>query len=186
MKTMNRLKDKYESLGFVEALIAIMIVGVSSIILMEIAVNTMQNTIQNEVIDTMTQYAVEGAEMAQQISDRDLQSSDRDLFPKPTPGTTVCYRFISELDSETNRQIFSFAKTTENTFIQYNEDDRNTYKEEALIEEEELFRIFCLEGSSGEKNFVIGRVIVGQRYSDGSITRGNAVKDYSYLTVIKR
>jgi len=185
---MNKLKKKYESLGFVEALVAIMIVGVSSVVLMEIAVNTMQNTIQNEVIDTMTQYAVEGAEMAQQISDRDLQSNDAQLFPEPIEGTTVCYRFVSEVDSETNRLIFSFAKNTENTFIQYSENEqRNNYKEEALIEEEgELFRIFCLEPSSGEENFVIGRVIIGQRYSDGSITKGNAVKDYSYLTVIKR
>lgn len=184
---MNKLKKKYESLGFVEALVAIMIVGVSSVVLMEIAVNTMQNTIQNEVIDTMTQYAVEGAEMAQQISDRDLQSNDAQLFPEPIEGTTVCYRFVSEVDPETNRLIFSFAKNTENTFIQYSENEqRNNYKEEALIGEEDLFRIFCLESSSGEENFVIGRVIIGQRYSDGSITKGNAVKDYSYLTVIKR
>ena len=38
--------EKYEALGFVEALISIMVVGASAIVLMQIAATTMQKMIQ--------------------------------------------------------------------------------------------------------------------------------------------
>jgi hypothetical protein len=180
MKSIKKFKNKYEALGFVEALIAIMVVGISSIVLMEIAVNTMQNTIQNEVIDTMTQYAVEGAEIAQQIADRDKASDSSTYFPSSVDWGS-CFRFVNESG------VYSFYKDTENLFVKYEENtDRDIYKNEAVIEEDgDLFRIVCLEPSSGTPSFVIGSVIVGQNISDGSITKGAFVKDYSYLTVIK-
>lgn len=188
MKSSIKLKNKYEALGFVEALIAIMVVGISSIVLMEIAVDTMQNTIQNEIIDTMTQYAVEGAEIAQQIADRNKESESSTYFPSISDWG-ACFRFVNE-DGQ-----YSFAKDTENLFVRYSENsDRDIYKQEALIQllgedgeeiDADLFRIVCLESSSGTPSFVIGRVVVGQNISDGDITKGNFVKDYSYLTVIK-
>jgi len=180
MKNIKVLKNKYEALGFVEALIAIMVVGISSIVLMEIAVNTMQNTIQNEIIDTMTQYAVEGAEIAQQIADRDKEDESPTYFPTLSDWGS-CFRFVNESG------VYSFYKDTENLFVKYDENtDRDIYKNEAVIEEDgELFRVICLESSSPNPSFVIGRVVVGQNMSDGSITKGAFVKDYSYLTVIK-
>jgi hypothetical protein len=147
---------------------------------MEIAVDTMQNTIQNEIIDTMTQYAVEGAEIAQQIADRDKENETSTYFPTISDWGG-CFRFVNE------DGIYSFYKNTENLFVRYNENsDRDIYKEEAVIsEDDDLFRIVCLEDSTGTPSFVIARVVVGQNISDGSITKGNFVKDYSYLTVIK-
>ena len=60
-------KTTYEAIGFVEALIAILLVGMSSLVLLQIAINTLNTAIQNEVIDHMTQYAMEGGEMVQDI-----------------------------------------------------------------------------------------------------------------------
>ena len=90
---------KYEALGFVEALIAIMVVGASSVVLMQIAVNTMQGVIQNEKIDTMTQHALEGSEIVKEIA-RQEQLTGEDLFPD-IPG---CYVPLTESGTYTFKQ----------------------------------------------------------------------------------
>ena len=191
MKIKNRLKQKYEALGFVEALIAIMIVGFSSVVLMQIAVNTIQNTIQNEIIDVMTQYAVEGAEMAQDIANKESSTGDDDF-----PNEDGCYipeRVYSEEDDNEKKMIVgaTFRKEQGGDLISYPEDSlkdlRDEYKESARItEEDKLFRIICLQFSTlQDRSFVVGKVIVGQTNSKGDITKGNLVKDYEYLTVIK-
>ncbi|NTV79311.1 MAG: hypothetical protein HGA25_09330, partial [Clostridiales bacterium] len=78
------LDSKYEGMGFVEALIAIMVVGASSVVLMQIATRTLQDIIQNETIDTMTQYAVEGSTMVQNVAMQEKLTGE-DVFPNP-PG----------------------------------------------------------------------------------------------------
>lgn len=171
-------KTKYEAMGFVEALIAIMVVGISSVVLMQIAVNTMQNTIQNEAIDNMTQYAVEGAEIAQDIADRDRALSTN-IFPT-NADWGLCFLFVRE-DGEIN-----FQKEGE-VFVSYDEGDRDGYKDDAILsEDDEFFRIVCLDDTTTpDPTFVIARVIVGQRNFDGTITKGANVKDYTYMTVIQ-
>ncbi len=180
------MKRKYEALGFVEALVAIMVVGISSVVLMQIAVNTMQNTIQNEIIDNMTQYAVEGAELAQDIANRGSTTGD-DIFPEKSSWGR-CFSFIKVQDQEDEEKfVYYFAKNTENLFLSFDKtDDRELYKDIAILsEEDELFRVICLDESNVDNpSFVIGSVVVGQRNSDGTITKKNFVKDYSYLTVI--
>lgn len=188
------IKKQYEALGFVEALIAIMIAGVSSVALMQIAVHTIQNTVQNEAIDEITQRAVEGGTIVRDIAERNKRwnySEGEEIFPSRDEWETGrCYSiqkrgdgyaFVRDLN---NPQIFlSFSK----------EEDRGIYKdkEENQIEEsKDLFRIVCLEipediEDTEEVHFLIAKIIVGQNFSDGSVTRGNLVKDYEYLTIIK-
>ncbi len=177
-------EKKYEALGFVEALIAIMVVGISSVVLMQIAVNTMHNTIQNETIDKMTQYAVEGAEMAQEIA-RKESGSGEDVFPNPV--LSSCYYFDNE-SSEV-----AFRKSSEDVFRSFSLDQRSEFKNVAVImeegedgyEETDFFRVVCVEPMDSGSSFVVAKIVVGQRISDGTITKGNQVKDYTYLTVVK-
>ena len=49
----NITKKTYKALGFVEALIAIVIAGVTSVILMRMAASSLKDAIQNERIDKM-------------------------------------------------------------------------------------------------------------------------------------
>lgn len=175
-------KKVYEALGFVEALIAIMVVGISSMILMQIAVNTMHSTIQNEIIDIMTQYAVEGGELAQDIANREIMSGE-DYFPEIIVGDlTKCFAFDKDDDG-----TIIFAKESQGVYRTYDLGERNTYKDEAILDEEdEFFRIACFDGrKSTETAFVVGKIVVGQRKSDGQITKGNSVKDYTYLSIVK-
>jgi Tfp pilus assembly protein PilV len=168
------LNTKYEAAGFVEALIAIMVVGVASVVLMQIAVRATQNMIQNEVIDIMTQDAVEGATMIQSIA----TSDGTDVFPTQNS----CYIINTDINNK-----YSFAKDSNNLFVQYTlNTDRNTYKQTAVLtQDNRFFRIFCIQGYTTGDKFVIVRIVVGQTNSDGTITKGNNVKDYSYYTVVK-
>lgn len=180
-----RKTEKYDALGFVEALISIMVVGTSAIVLMQIAVNTMQKMIQNERIDQMTQYAVEGAVMLQDIANRDSEEGGN-LMPQ-MQGVKRCFIVTKNANG-----TYEFVKESQDIFLSYVlTDDRNTYKQTAVViddegEETEFFRIVCLDfPSESDSTFMIGQIVVGQRTSDGTISKGNVVADYSYYTSIK-
>jgi hypothetical protein len=184
MKTLK--KKTYEALGFVESMLAIMIVGVSSMVLMQIAVNTMQNILQNEAIDDMTQYAVEGGEITQDIALRQEVNEEEDIFPDPIEYQEDENCFMLEK----KEGAFYFKKKEEGGYDKFDNDEegvnREVYKDIAILNEDDrLFRFVCLEGAEEESTFVMAEIVVGQRNSSGTITRGNLAKDYIYRTVIK-
>lgn len=173
IKKMNR---KYEGMGFVEALIAIMVVGAASVVLMDIAVRTMQDVIQNETIDTMTQLAVEGAEMAQEIAKKEIDQGDDSIFPN----TLGCYKLINSSDGG-----YQFARNSDEgpLVMCTNSGDRDCYKSFYISDENQnYFRTLCVEENNG--GYVVSHVIVGLTVGDGDITKGNLVSDYKYLTII--
>lgn len=173
---MKRISSKkYEAMGFVEALISIMVVGASSVVLMQIASQTLQEMMQNEVIDTMTQYAVEGSVIVQDLATQEKISGE-DIFPN----TEGCYA----MDAQDG--VYSFRKNTAEEYISYNLlQDRETYKSETMISaDENYFRLVCINSYVGDGKFAIIKVVVGQsKVGDGTITKKNMVKDYSYFTV---
>jgi hypothetical protein len=182
----HKKNKKYEALGFVESMISIMVLGISSVVLMQIAVNVMQDILQNEAIDDLTQYAIEGAEIIQDIANRNGEAGGG-LFPlreEYEEAPEKC--FMLELEEED----LGLAKNDDGSWIKYKKIDRDQYKNNAtLTDEDELFRIFCFDrgmgGSAGEPAFVTTEVIVGQRRADGQITKGNVTKDYIYRTIVK-
>lgn len=176
---MRRFK-KYNALGFVEALIAIMVVGVSSVVLMQIAVSTMQGVVQNEKIDAMTQYAVEGSEVVKEVANQERISGD-DLFPGPIV-QAACYI--------PDRNNYAFLKDTQDVFLSYDEVDRDLYKDTAVLSSNpddmpnDYFMVFCIQPYNAGDPYAVGNIIVGERNYDGTITKGNNVKDYVYFTIV--
>jgi hypothetical protein len=160
----------------------------SSVVLMQIAVNVMQDILQNEAIDELTQYAIEGAEIVQDIANRNNEAGGG-LIPlvaeyESDPYGRNCFRF--ELEDEE----MVLAKDDDDNWVKYTSDDRETYKDEAILsDEDELFRIICFNtpmgGVAGEPAFVTTEIIVGQRRGGGEITKGNLAKDYIYGTIVK-
>jgi hypothetical protein len=182
------LESKYEGMGFVEALIAIMVVGASSVVLMQIATKTLQDMIQNETIDTMTQYAVEGATMAQNVAMQEKLTGE-DVFPNPLGDTNNCY----VIDKDSDDQYLIRKNAQELVTYTYDPIVRGQYKTEALVPEDAdnlYFRIFCIESYDITSNYVIVKVVVGQStvnqtiVEGESITKGYSVKDYTYFTVV--
>ena len=203
-------KKQYEAMGFAEALMAIMLVGVSSLVLLKIAIDTMENAIQNEAIDMMTQYAMEGAEMVQDIYNKHKieqlinEDNPERYFPEIDP-TDPDDRNCFVINKEDGDVYFVRDEDIAGEFIRFARQDRNDYRNVALVDtdseepitfggavriNEQFFRVVCLEGSpESDKPFMIARVIVGQRYFDEELFAGelygNFVRDYEYLTVIK-
>jgi len=180
--------SKYEGMGFVEALIAIMVVGVSSVVLMQIATRTLQDMIQNETIDTMTQYAVEGATMVQNVAMQE-KLTGVNVFPNPAGNTNNCYA----IDKASGDQ-YEVRKNEQGEFLPYSLEDRAVYKDAAVINEgaeDVFFRIYCIESYDLTSSYAIVKVVVGQTNvnqvtsSNGeNITKGYSVKDYTYFTVV--
>lgn len=53
----------YKAQGFVEALIAIVVAGIATLVLMTVAIRTLNSVVKNELIDQLTQEAVKGGEL---------------------------------------------------------------------------------------------------------------------------
>lgn len=180
----NTRQEKYEAMGFIEALIAIMVVGIAATVLMQISASTTQKMIQNERIDQMTQYAVEGAVMAQTIADKSREEGSG-IFPN-LPGSNVCLRMVKTADNK-----YQFAMIGNGNFETFSINERNTYKKKAVVldnlgQTTEFWRIICIDfPTTTNHSFLVAKVVVGQTMTDGKITRANEIKDYEYYTAIK-
>jgi len=189
----------YKALGFIESLIAIILVGVVSVILMRIAASTMMDTVQNERIDKMTQYAVEGAVMTENIIQEMLTEG---IDPKKELnliyGSSHAPRWFCFVPySESNK--FNFKKMSDgvtykvwsNLPIQLDHSLRNELGMEANagLKEEvdgitriDYFRVACIEriytGTNVHELSI--KIIVGHILSEGNKTKGGNVKDYTY------
>lgn len=185
LKQMTKETTLYKGLGFVEALLAILVTGMASVALMDIASRTMTDTIRNEMTDTMTQYAVEGVEMVQIIAD-EQRLTGGDLFPDPLLSSNTCFLMNEDVEDP------YFVKE-EDVFKTYTYLERETFKELAKLEaDDQYFRIFCIQ--EGDAQLVVGKIVVGLVnrtstvennslvFKTGGITN---VSDYEHYTVIK-
>ena len=184
------IKEKmYKGLGFIEALLAILVTGIASVALMDIAARTMTDTIRNEMTDVMTQYSIKGAEMVQVIADKE-RLTGQDTFPDTGLQANKCFLMNEDLNDP------FFQKDEESSFIEYSYLDRETFKELAQLEsDDQYFRIFCrTEDIDIDGKLVIGKIVVG--LVNKSTTQENGqliykaggianIKDYEHYTIVK-
>ena len=196
----NKIKyNSYEGMGFIESLIAIMVVGVASVVLMRIAASTMSDAVENERIDKMTQYAVEGANMAENIVQEFYEyptSSDAiSFFDKIAPSFPTNIKcFIPDI---TNSGVFEFKKDLDDDFkiltiSSLAIESINIHKEDFGDAEimtnnvgSGFFRYACFYPytASTDKQINVG-IVVGHLASEGTYTARRNVKHYIYSTVI--
>lgn len=192
----NKIKyNLYEGMGFIESLIAIMVVGVASVVLMRIAASTMSDAVENERIDKMTQYAVEGANMAENIVQEFYEyptqgdalsffntiANGIQCFIPETTGSSGVYQFKKYAEAFVTKQIPSL--TIESINI-HGEDF-----EDAEIMTNNVgsgfFRYACFYPYTAptDKQINVG-IVVGHLASEGTYTARRNVKHYIYSTVI--
>ena len=159
-------KKRYEGLGFVEALIALMVSGIVGVILMQISVSTLQKLRQLDVQDAIAIHASSSAVILQKIAIQDMGKSENQKdFYNLVEG--LCYGINTD-DAGINSQQVG---------------NRDTYKDVYLVEEDsEFFRIFCVQKKYANK--VIVKIVVGSNKLNGLATTDSDVKDYSYVAVI--
>lgn len=161
------LGKKYEGLGFVEALIALTVSGIVSVVLMNISISTLRELSQLDVQDTIAQHAVSTSVVLQKIAIQDM-TRDEKVFEGLAAGS--CYGFNLDGSIRESGPV---------------SDTRSSYSQSSLVEEDsEYFRIFCLKNIDSRKALV--EIIVGSNKVAGKVTTDNDIKDYSYLAIINR
>lgn len=173
-----KIYKKYEALGFVEALMAILVAGITSIVLMSVAVDTIKQVVKNELSDNMTQVAIEGASMVKTIGELNNISEDV-LFPIINGNVNNCYALEGTVSSPSFRTDGGAIIPICN----YDSGDRNSCKG-AATSYEDLFRVFCITAESdGISGLVVGKVIVGK--SNCATSADCDISDYSYYVLTK-
>ena len=199
---------EYKGMGFVESLIAIILVGVASVILMRVAANTLLEGVQNERIDKMTQYAIEGVYMTEVILQEMVDDNKNPVEELGLNHDNKYKCFVPIVDESSNFGFKKDAKDEEEVeqYKSWRLDDNllksmenrkklgdrvnaglveitETSGEEGRID---YFRIVCFGSVLGNEKppFLSTQVIVGHILSRGDITKGGNVKDYIHSTII--
>lgn len=172
------INDKYKAQGFVEALIAIVVAGVATMVLMSIAINTLNGVVRNEMLDQMTQEAVKGGELIGSVVDEynydDIDSLH--FLPIENQDDGDCYALDGDIGS-----LYVSSDPVNDGACKYQDDGAGTFgfvPNQCLVNagdvkidessftvndnsaESDLFRLMCIHPDSDEK-ILVAKVIVG-------------------------
>jgi type II secretory pathway pseudopilin PulG len=202
------IKHKIKALGFIEVLIAIVVVGIVSAVFLSIAGNAMKDLVLSERIEYMARVAKDAKNIAQDVANQEKAEIviTNDIFPNDESrdvgrcffpqressggeGDTV-YKFAKNIDGEN----FAFFQDPVNP----NSSDREVLvakvKEESLewvIENDEInwnrdyFVLMCIENIDTTSRWTHVRFWVGDLSVKGEFTNDRDVKDFIYYAVIE-
>lgn len=167
-----KLNNKYEAMGFAEALIALMIAGMVGIVLMKISASTLRELAQLDIQDSIAQHAVSAGVDLQRIAIADMERDTKEFF---------------EIDGFENK-CFQISQDGTQILGPYIECDSFTRSDLIRIlengEETDYFRIFRVVQNDGKK--AILEIRTGSYKLAGISTTSRDIKDYYYLVVIAK
>ncbi|NLZ24330.1 hypothetical protein GX888_01080 [Candidatus Dojkabacteria bacterium] len=169
---MRNLKKKYCGVGFAEALIALMISGIVSIVLMRISSSSLSELSRLEIQDEMEYLAVSTAvHLQRQAIEERVNNPDDNIFHDDIELGT-CYLFAEDGSGTIDITSSIIGKVREE-FVSSSSNTDDPY-----------FQVFCRETEASDKQKVLFTVIVGSKKHKGLNTTKNDIKDYEYLAVI--
>jgi Tfp pilus assembly protein PilV len=183
------LKKRIKGLGFIEVLIAIVVVSIVSAVFLSIAGHAMKDLIQTERIEHMARIARDGANIAQEIANQEKADviNNIEIFPK-VPGE--CY--LPLRDDSGDEVTYSFAEYESGGFKSITEDsidDRKQILNEVTTSSyfwgEDYFLVMCIEDIDGATKWAHVRFWVGDVHVAGQITNDSDVRDFKYYAVIE-
>lgn len=182
------LDKKYKGLGFAEALIAMMIVGIVGIVLMQIASNTLRELAQLDIEDALAKHAVSTAVDLQRIAIEDMSREDK-KFDRLGEDTINCFGINAEGSDFVTPSVECPSKDNNN-----GEGHRQGYTRiyedkngDGVLDEDEqtqYFRIINVKEINERRAIV--EIITGVANMKGLNTTNKDIKDYRYLAVIAR
>lgn len=180
MKLGNIFKKEYRALGFVEALIAIIIAGITSVLLMGVAVDTIAQVTKSDQQDEMTQLAVEGGEMVKNIAEKNSISEEL-LFPNISGNQGSCF----ELNLETDDPSFVSGLQGEyNPKCSYDSGNRENCVNNSNLSNQGYFRVMCITNESDiNSGLVVAKIVVGKTKCNDS--QSCDIPDYEYYVLTK-
>lgn len=170
---------KYKGLGFVEALLSIVVAGVASVVLLKVAADTVKQLVITDQTDEMTQLAIEGSEMIRNIALKNNESIET-LFPPISGNQGSCFELSPSSD---NPEFITDLSGNIISKCNYDAGGRDSCKENSSLGEQ-YFRVFCISPiSDTTTGLVVGKVLVGKV----KCTESNNcdVADYEYFTLTK-
>ncbi|MCC7290057.1 hypothetical protein IT417_02300 [bacterium] len=174
-----QLTKTYEGLGFIEALLAIVVAGMASVLLMGVAADTVKQVVINELGDSMTQIAIEGGSAVKTIAEKNNNSEEK-LFPSITTNVNNCFAVSGTAGNP------EFVNTS-GVFIpacNYDAGERNSCKNAVSSSDPTVFNVFCITPESDiATGLVVGKMVVGKIGCDNS--DDCEVSDYEYYVLTK-
>lgn len=184
------IKKKYKGMGFAEALIALMIVGIVGIVLMQIASSTLRELVLLDTEDALARYAISTSVDLQKIAIEDMGIEEEDKkFNRLGEDTTHCFGINPE-GSDFITPVFDCPSKENNNGEDFRDDYSRIYEDkngDGSFDEDEktqYFRIINVKDIT-DKRAVI-EIITGVYNMKGLNTTNKDVKDYRYLVVIAR
>ncbi len=180
---MKILEKKFKALGFVEVLIAIVVVSIVSAVFFSIATDAMKDLIQTERMETMARLAKNGANIVQEVANQEKadQFSQEEYFPK---AKGQCYLPVEDQDGD---PVYSFAKEEGSGFIFCPDGDRSCVIDKVLNEYvlfDNYFLLMCIVDIE-EDSWAYVKFWVGDIKLEGVRTTDSDVKDFTYYAIIK-
>lgn len=183
---------QYEALGFVEALIAIMVSGIVATVLINIAASAMKELVRLDVEDAQAHHARSTAVIVQNIANRErVQDEEYHVFTDLEEN--YCYR----LEGDGSEYRFATVAEDTPTLVSYTISQREAYKKEAAISQDldeldsDFFRIVCIEDNTrsdgdptNDTNKVFVKIIIGFNKVSGIYTTSTDFADYKYYALI--
>jgi type II secretory pathway pseudopilin PulG len=190
---MERITEKkFKALGFIDVLIAIVVVGIVSSVFLSIAGNTMKELIQAERVENMARLAKDGVNVAQEIANQEKANLNPTVtyFPHDSGDEGKCFIPLREgtgVDVE-----YSFEE--DSGFVAIPEANRsdivNHVKESGLSESylagDQYFVVMCIPvgGVDTGTGWANVKIWVGDTDLQGEVTSDSDVKDFTFYSVI--
>jgi hypothetical protein len=181
----------FKALGFIEVLIAIVVVGIVSAVFLTIAGDAMKELIQTERMEYMTRLARDAVNVAQEVANREkaniVTTQDTDYFPndedlcyipmREGSGEDVEYKFLKE---GTSFKSFQYPSNPRDAIVEEVVD--NT--QEGFLAGQQYFVTLCIEDLDETTGWANVVVWVGDTDVAGVRTNDSDLKDFKFYAVI--
>lgn len=179
------MKNRFKALGFIEVLIATVVVGIVSAVFLSMAGKAMKDLLQTERIETMGRIARDGANIAQEVANQQKSSLG---FEKFFPDSKSCFLPIQE---ENNGEFSYYFFKDGGIFVSFDPTAReeivNTISgfQEGYYMYSHYFLAMCIDDiDTDSSNWARVRFWVGDLGVKGEQTSDTDVKDFMFHSVI--
>ncbi|MCD4811639.1 hypothetical protein K8R14_03485 [bacterium] len=186
------MNKRIKALGFVEVMIAIVVVGIVSAVFLTISARAMKALVQTERLEYMSRIATDGANIAQEVANQQKAAltGEGPYFPSEAIDVGRCFIPFRE---ESGENVFYYFLREEGgmegQFISIlNGDDtetRDLFIENGADTHEDYFLVMCIQSmdATGTRwanvEFRVGDVkLAGVRTTDSDL------KDFKYYAII--
>lgn len=186
-------RSRIKALGFVEVIIAIVVVGLMSTVFLTISGRAMRELVQTERLETMKRVARDGAQIAQEIANRQKNALPSEEY-FPVNGEHSCFipvKYNDEYFFKGNPDGHSEYESHAMNFINVlgPNELRDWAKENAVYvdfeDSSDYFLIMCINNIDDEgTRWANVYFLVGDVHVKGELTNDTDMKDFKYYAII--